>query len=150
LFAGSVGFCNRPMPKTWSQDILLSIHEARRTYDPGRPLLPWIMAIARNRLADGARRYVSRTAYEVIVERLPETFPATDPNAYGGDYGDADALHRAIKVLPRGQRNAVEMLKLREMSLKEAAGFSGMSIAALKVAVHRGLSTLRRVLTTKV
>ena len=55
----------------------------------------------------------------------------------------------AIKVLPRGQRRAVEMLKLREMSLKEAAGLSGMSIAALKVAVHRGLSTLRRVLASK-
>src|SRR5207245_9823481 len=35
------------------QDILLSLHEARRSYDPARPFLPWLMAIVRNRLADG-------------------------------------------------------------------------------------------------
>src|SRR5215467_14761542 len=38
------------------QDILLSLHEARRSHDPGRPFLPWLMAIVRNRVADGARR----------------------------------------------------------------------------------------------
>src|SRR5436853_6451618 len=56
------------------QDILLSVHEARATYDPARPLLPWVMAIARNRVADGARRYIARTAREVAVDKLPETF----------------------------------------------------------------------------
>jgi RNA polymerase sigma-70 factor (ECF subfamily) len=35
------------------------------------------------------------------------------------------------------------MLKLRELSLKEAAAASGMSISALKVAVHRGIKGLR-------
>ena len=30
------------------------------------------------------------------------------------------------------------MLKLRELSLKEAAAVSGMSVSALKVAVHQG------------
>jgi RNA polymerase sigma-70 factor (ECF subfamily) len=37
------------------------------------------------------------------------------------------------------------MLKLEEMSLKEAAAASGMSVAALKVATHRGLKSLRKV-----
>ncbi len=40
------------------QDILLSLHAVRSTYDPGRPFMPWLMAIARNRMADAARRYV--------------------------------------------------------------------------------------------
>jgi RNA polymerase sigma factor (sigma-70 family) len=131
------------------QDILLSVHEARRTYDPTRPFLPWAMAIARNRMADGARRYMRRAAHEVVVERLPETFSADDPNVTGGVYGDPDALRLAVEALPQGQRNAVEMLKLREMSLKEASTLSGMSVAALKVAVHRGMNTLRKILTAK-
>ena len=41
---------------------------------------------------------------------------------------------------------AFEMLKLREMSLKEAAVHSGLTIAALKVAVHRGMHALRKML----
>jgi DNA-directed RNA polymerase specialized sigma24 family protein len=56
------------------QDILLSLHAVRATYDPGRPFLPWLMAIARNRMADGARRYVRRSANEVGVEQLPVAF----------------------------------------------------------------------------
>ena len=131
------------------QDILLSVHEARRTYDPARPFLPWVMAIARNRMADGARRYMRRAAHEVMVERLPETFSADDPNVIGGVYRDPDALRLAVEALPPGQRHAVEMLKLREMSLKEAAAFSGLSVAALKVAVHRGMIALRKALTAK-
>jgi RNA polymerase sigma-70 factor (ECF subfamily) len=38
------------------------------------------------------------------------------------------------------------MLKLKEMSLKEAANASGRSIAALKVATHRAIKNLRQLL----
>jgi RNA polymerase sigma-70 factor (ECF subfamily) len=131
------------------QDILLSLHQARRSYDPTRPFLPWLMAIVRNRLTDGARRYISRSAHEVLVDELPETFSDADPNTIDGPYGDPEALRLALKALPEGQRRAVELLKLREMSLKEAAAHSGSSIAALKVSVHRGMMTLRRMLAGK-
>jgi RNA polymerase sigma-70 factor (ECF subfamily) len=41
------------------------------------------------------------------------------------------------------------MLKLRELSLKEAAAVSGMSPGSLKVSVHRAVNTLRRMLVAK-
>jgi|SRR5215470_8292879 len=131
------------------QDILLSLHQARRTYDPSRPFLPWAMAIARNRVVDGARRHISRSAHEVVVDQLPETFSQPDPNTIDGPYGDPEALRLAVKTLPDGQRRAIELLKLREMSLKEAAAHSGASIAALKVSVHRGMTALRKMLVGK-
>src|SRR5712691_5932883 len=56
------------------QDILLSLHAVRATYDPQRPFMPWLMAITRNRLADGARRYTRRAVHEVQVEALSVTF----------------------------------------------------------------------------
>jgi RNA polymerase sigma-70 factor (ECF subfamily) len=61
-------------------------------------------------------------------------------------YGDPEALQRAIHQLPKAQRNALEMLKLREMSLKEAAVATGMSLGALKTATHRAMTTLRKLL----
>jgi DNA-directed RNA polymerase specialized sigma24 family protein len=57
-----------------------------------------------------------------------------------------EELKNAIDDLPVAQRTAVEMLKLREMSLKEAAAVSGMSIGALKVATHRAMIALRKML----
>ena len=58
-------------------------------------------------------------------------------------YDAVDALQKAIRNLPAAQRSAIELLKLREMSLREAAATSGMSVSALKASVHRAVRTLR-------
>jgi RNA polymerase sigma factor (sigma-70 family) len=126
------------------QDVLLSVHAVRATYDATRPFIPWLLAITRNRLADGARRYARHGAYEIPVDDLDVTFFSERTNTMTTTYGDPDALRQAIADLPAGQRSAIEMLKLREMSLKEAAAASGSSVGALKVATHRAMDALRR------
>ena len=131
------------------QDVLLSIHAVRATYDPERPFMPWLLAITRNRLADSARRYVRGSAHEVHVENLSVTFSDSRPNTTMDAYGDPDALKQAIAALPRMQRDAIEMLKLREMSLKEAADACNTTVGALKVATHRAMATLRKMLVKK-
>jgi RNA polymerase sigma-70 factor (ECF subfamily) len=132
------------------QDVLLSVHAVRATYDVTRPFLPWVLAITRNRLADAARRYARSGAHEVVVEDLDVTFFSERANTMKTTYGDPDALKEAIADLPAGQRSAIELLKLREMSLKEAAAASGTSVGALKVATHRAMDALRRKLKKEV
>lgn len=127
------------------QDVLLSVHAVRATYDPSRPFAPWLAAIVRNRLADGARRYARRSS-EIAVDNLDVTFADPGANTSEEGYGDPQALLQAIRGLPPGQRQAVELLKLQGMSLKEAAGATGSSISALKVATHRAMASLRRAL----
>ncbi len=129
------------------QDVLISLHAVRATYDPARPFMPWLMAITRNRLADGARRYARQKSHEVNVEEYPVTFSEEGTNTDSELYRDPEALKQAIQALPPGQREAVEMLKLKEMSLKEAAVASGTSIGALKVSVHRAMGALRKALS---
>lgn len=128
------------------QDVLLSLHAVRATYDPQRPFMPWLIAITRNRLADAARRYGRQTAHEVQVENVPVTFSEQEANMDSDEYRDPEALRQAIEVLSPAQRAAIEMLKLREMSLKEAAAARGTSIGALKVSVHRAMAALRKAL----
>lgn len=125
------------------QEALLSIHAVRATYDPHRPFMPWLMAIVRNRLADGGRRHARLKATEGAAEDFYETSAATSANRVDESYGDADELRHAIAKLPDKQRRAIELVKMREMSLKEASGETGMSIAALKVSVHRAIKALR-------
>src|SRR6266705_3950788 len=62
------------------QDVLLSLHAVRGTYDPQRPFMPWLLAITRNRLADGARRYSRQGAREIQVDDMAVTFEAETPN----------------------------------------------------------------------
>lgn len=129
------------------QETLVSLHGARATYDPRRPFLPWAMAIAKNRIADAMRRRARRVAHEVGVEQFDETFSSIDANNPVNAYCDPEALRQAIRELPHGQRMAIETLKLREMSLKEAAAATGMSVGALKVAAHRAIKNLRAALS---
>jgi RNA polymerase sigma factor (sigma-70 family) len=127
------------------QDVLLSVHAVRDTYDPARPFMPWLLAIVRHRMADGARRYARTAAREVHFDDVTFHDPATNPRVCAVD--DLDVLRRAVAALPAGQRQAIELLKLQELSLKEAAAASGVSVGALKVAAHRAVAALRRVLT---
>ena len=128
------------------QDILLSVHAVRATFDPRRPLMPWLFTIARNRLVDNGRRYHRGKANEVQVDELPVTFSDDPTNTESEGYRDPEELTIAIRGLPHGQRKAIEMLKLRDMSLKEAAATSGTSVGALKVSVHRSVAALRKTL----
>jgi RNA polymerase sigma-70 factor, ECF subfamily len=127
------------------QDILLTVHAIRHTYDPNRPFGPWLVAIAHRRIVDRLRRQGRARARETPLDPTHETFAAAEANL-PEMAGDDRALREAINRLPEGQRQAITLLKLNEMSLKEAAAASGISIAALKVASHRAIKKLRSIL----
>lgn len=130
------------------QDVLISLHSVRATYDPQRLFLPWLFGIVKNRVADSARRYARRGVHEVSVDPASVTFSEVAANSEE-TYGDPEALAQALQSLPARQREAIEMVKLRGLDLKEAAAASGTSVGALKVTVHRAIKSLRRTMATK-
>jgi RNA polymerase sigma-70 factor (ECF subfamily) len=127
------------------QDVLLTIHAIRHTYDPSRPFGPWLAAIAHRRIVDCLRRHGRARGRETSIEDEHETFAAPEANLQE-QASDGRVLRQAVDELPPGQRDAIRLLKLEGLSLKEAAVASGMSIAALKVATHRGLKNLRKLI----
>jgi RNA polymerase sigma-70 factor (ECF subfamily) len=131
------------------QDILLSLHAVRHTYNPGRPFLPWLLTIAYRRIADAARRSSSRSRYETTVDVMPETFTAGETKNEQDGSNDHTAVQRSLAKLTSGQREAIELTKVQGRSLKEAAAITGKSVASLKVNIHRAVKALRRSMTTK-
>jgi RNA polymerase sigma-70 factor (ECF subfamily) len=129
------------------QEVLLTVHRMRHTYDPARPFRPWLAAIARRRSIDALRRRYRSARFELSEPEFGSGYAdIADPSSSGIDaaHAAADALGRAVALLPRQQREAIELLRLRELSLAEAAQTTGRSIAALKVNVHRALRSLRQ------
>ncbi|HTY68265.1 MAG TPA: sigma-70 family RNA polymerase sigma factor [Alphaproteobacteria bacterium] len=129
------------------QDVLLTIHRVRHTYDPARPIRPWLAAIARRRSIDALRRRGRTEAMEVADDLAYETFADPAANRELEAAQNTAGLSGAIAGLPPSQREAVELLKLKEMSLAEASRASGKSTTALKVNVHRAIKALRAQLT---
>jgi RNA polymerase sigma-70 factor, ECF subfamily len=124
------------------QDVLLTLHTIRHTYDPNRPFTPWLAAIANRRIIDRLRRQGRSRRCDAALRAELETFGQPQTNIE--ETTSREVLRRAVESLPPGQRQAVTLLKLQEMSLKQAAAASGMSIAALKVAMHRAIKNLRK------
>jgi RNA polymerase sigma-70 factor (ECF subfamily) len=131
------------------QDVLLTVHAVRHAYDPARPFGPWLVAIANRRIIDRLRRQLRARSREIELTAEHETFPPHPtnlPSSFEDRSADEAVLHAAIEQLPPDQRQAIRLLKLKEMSLKEAALASGRSVSALKVATHRAIKSLRKLL----
>jgi len=128
------------------QDILLTVHAIRNTYDPTRPFGPWLAAIANRRLVDRFRRQARRRSRETPLTAEHETSPGAETNIET-EVSDRRDVAVAVERLSASERQAIRLLKLKQMSLKEAAALSGMSIAALKVATHRAVKHLRKILS---
>lgn len=136
---------NRDDVEDTVQDVLLTIHSVRNTYDPSKPFGPWLVAITKRRIVDALRRRGRVGLHEMPLESEQETFVAAGANLQE-EAADAHVLRAAIEQLSVGQRDALRMLKLEELSLQEAATASGTSVAALKVATHRAMTRLRELL----
>ena len=127
-----------------AQDVLLTVHRVRHTYDPRRPFVPWLVAIAQRRMIDLYRRDRRVRLNEQSNPELLETFAAPEANDTV-DVAERSAwLRQAIADLPAKQREALELVKLGELSVAEAAARSGQSPGAVKVNVHRALRALQR------
>ena len=123
------------------QETLLSIHRIRHTYEPGRPVEPWIAAVAKARAIDALRSNKRRSALETEISS--EALAAVPDQSTGPTLEASSEVAAALASLPAGQRAAVRMLKIEEMSLAQAAEASGQSVPALKSMLHRAMVSLR-------
>lgn len=123
------------------QDILLTLHSIRHTFDPTRPFGPWLYAIANRRVVDRLRR---TTRIRTREAQLPDGYEESCANPDDATDRDSIGLERAITNLPPMQQTAIRLLKLKGLSLKEAEAATGISIGSLKVATHRAIESLRK------
>jgi RNA polymerase sigma-70 factor (ECF subfamily) len=126
------------------QDVLITIHGARATFDPSRSFSAWLTAIAQRRSVDLLRRHIRRGAREVHAPVAFENFAAVDnPEGDAVRQGEATRLHGLVAQLPEGQREAVQALALEENSLEDASKSTGRTKTSLKVNLHRAIKSLR-------
>ena len=130
------------------QETLLTVHRIRHTYEPGRPVGPWLAAIAARRAVDAMRRQGRHSSREVHDEAAYETFADPQANQFEAKEA-AESIARMMTELTPRQKEAIELVKLKELSLAEASARSGQSVASLQVNVHRAIARLRRGLGRK-
>jgi RNA polymerase sigma-70 factor (ECF subfamily) len=118
------------------QDTLLAVHLKRHTWDANAPLAPWLFAIARNKLIDALRRRGRRIF--VSVDDFAESLADQPPE----ETASATEVAAHLKALPVRQREVLQSIAVESASIKDTAAKFSMSEGAVRVALHRGLSSL--------
>ena len=121
------------------QDVLMAIHAKRATFDVSQRLTAWVYAIAQYKLIDYLRRARRRGVAVPIEDETELFFEAGDATASA----DVEAL---LEHLPEKQRQTIRLVKLEELSVREAAEKAGLSESDVKVSVHRGLKKLSKII----
>ncbi len=121
------------------QDTFLQIHRSRHTYQPPRPVRPWVYAIARHTALMYLRSRRRRGGEALPLEELPE-IPEL-PRVDGPER--RQLLARAARGLPETTREILVMHHVLGLSFAEIARILGMTEGAAKVRSHRALRTLR-------
>lgn len=121
------------------QEILVSIHKARHTYDAKRPYKPWVFAIARFRLADYLRTHYNdklRAASE-----LSDNDASYDVTKETFTY---ESVKGEIEQLPKKQAMILQLIHEEGYTAKEVAQKVGMKESAVKVSAHRAYKVLKK------
>lgn len=120
------------------QETLLAIHNQRHTFDPAQPLSAWVHAIAKYKLVDAFRRRARRDVLNVPFDDALAVLAETDIEPVEARRD----LAKLLDSLPARQRLPIVCMKIEGLSVVETARRTGLSEAAVKVAVHRGLKAL--------
>src|SRR6478672_3721721 len=102
---------------------------------------PWLFGIARNVVAQSVRRRrieLAACAKLGLLERLDEPRATVQP-----DEGWLEDLDERLATLPRGERDAVELRVVHELTYDEVARGLATTPGAARVRVARGLGRLR-------
>ncbi len=121
------------------QDFWLRIHNARRSYRLGEPLLPWLYAIAHRVRVDDYRKNRRSRQQETLDEHA--AYPAKEEQAK-----PERSISELLRQLPASQREAILLMKVNGLSLEEVARATGVTIGSVKQKVHRGYEKLRSLL----
>lgn len=121
------------------QEILISIHKARHTYDGERPIMPWLASIVSFRITDHLRKHYAQMRhqsvdiadYENVLSDVTE------------ETNDNESIDELLEGVPQKQREMLTMMYVEGYTAKEVGKHMGMKESAVKVAAHRTIKKIR-------
>lgn len=109
----------------------------RRYRDRGKPIVAWLLAIARQRALDALRKR----------QREVRASPAGAHASSATDDGESfDPLFEALAGLTPEQRQVLHLRFVEDLSLEQTAAVMGRSVGAVKALQHRAIVRLRAAL----
>ncbi|OKA03861.1 RNA polymerase sigma factor ShbA [Amycolatopsis regifaucium] len=130
-----------------AQEVCVAILRALPTYrEQGRPFLAFVYGIAQHKVAD-ARRAAARNRSDPVAEVPDGVAESAGPEQHALHNELSDRMGELLRILPDRQREIVVLRIVVGLSAEETAAVVGSTAGAVRVAQHRALTRLRKILT---
>ncbi|WP_410568292.1 sigma-70 family RNA polymerase sigma factor [Amycolatopsis sp. cmx-4-61] len=129
-----------------AQDVCVALLEELPRRPPERPFPDFVRGIARTEVA-AARKAAARPD-EPVAELPDEPDSAMGPEHHALRRELRERMAKLLRVLSRKQREIVVLRVVVGLSAEETAAAVGSTPGAVRVAQHRALGQLRRVVTS--
>lgn len=137
---------DREEAKDMAQEIFVRVYRHLDDLEEGRPLLPWLLRIARNACVDRLRRLKVRTPeHPVPVEEgpdIPLAGPTPEEDAIAGSR--ERLLYRALGTLAEHYREMIVLKEIQGLKLEEICDLLDLPMGTAKSRSHRAKLELAR------
>lgn len=122
-----------------TQEILISIHKARHTYDGFRPIMPWLVSIAKFRISDHLRQHYSQMHHQTVdIHEMEEMLPDVTKDGEDHEY-----IEELLEGVPENHKRILTLMHVQGYTAKEVGTQMELNESAVKVAAHRALKKIR-------
>lgn len=133
-----------------TQDVFVQLQQSISTYDPERPLDPWVFTVASNKVRDfwRSRRHKLERREVALAEderAEPEDEPSASPSRPMERRELDELLGRAVAELPPSMKSAL-LLRSEGFTFEEIASMLERKEDAVRKRYSRAIEALRRAL----
>ncbi len=122
------------------QEVLISIHKSRHTYDAEKSFMSWLLAIAHFKMADHFRNKHEKTTYALTDDIESQSLPVLELII---NEEDRSRLIEALSEMDIRSQKVMSSLKLDGKKISEIAIEMQLTESNVKVIASRAYETLR-------
>ncbi|MEM6524254.1 MAG: sigma-70 family RNA polymerase sigma factor [Bacteroidota bacterium] len=132
---------DRDLSNDLTQNVFLRMLKYRKTYQPGKPFKAWIYQMARNIHADHYRK--NKVMFSDIrdVEQVSSPLAGFEDRIVQNE--KEKLLYVSLFKMDTEQREILILTRFQQMKYEEVAAMLEISVANVKVKVHRAMHKLK-------
>ncbi len=130
------------------QEIFIKVHCNAHTYQPERPLEPWLFTV----VANTVRTFYRKTRIREMISEAASTVERSAPQNIPDDFEAkemAEWLEKTIAKLPFAQREALLLCGVNDLSQKDVARILDMPVNTVKTHLSRARTALAAALARR-
>jgi RNA polymerase sigma-70 factor (ECF subfamily) len=139
---------NRGDAEDASQEAFMKAYKGLKKYDPKRPFMSWMLAIAYNQCIDQLRRRrITWVGLEALFDRSDQQSPSAETTVVA--IGEGEQVQEALSSLNTKDRAAIVLRYWYDYSYDEIAETLSLTNSAVKSRLHRARRELMDVWTAE-